>query len=163
MDTRTQPPAAKWWIFASLALTVAAGCGDSEIGQTIKSNNSTHHKILTNCYRLYATFNDRNGPPDEQAFKDFLKTNEGIERNLKLMGLSRDAVDDYFINDRDGEPFVVLYGNMIAPGSNDPLVLEQTGVDGKRAVSLTAKFIEVDNDADYEKLLKGKIPKAFLD
>jgi hypothetical protein len=160
----TQRPAAtKWWIFGAFALTLIFGCGDSQLGQEIKANNTTTHQILTNCYRLYATFNDRNGPPDEQTFKEFLKTNDGIERNLKLMGLSRDLVDSYFVSDRDGEPFVVLYGNAIAPGSNDPLVLEQTGVDGTRAVSLTSKMIEVTNDDDYQKLLKGKIPKAFRD
>jgi hypothetical protein len=144
-------------------LTLGFGCGDSQIGKEIKSNNTTNQQILTNCYRLYATFNERNGPPDEQTFKDFLKTNDGIERNLELMGLSRDAVDSYFTSDRDGEPFVVLYGNKVAPGSNDPLVLEQTGVDGSRSVALTSKMIEVTNDADYEKLLKGEIPKAFRD
>lgn len=163
MDISSQYAAAKWWILGSCALAVVVGCGDSQLGQKIKSNNQSTHQILTNCYRLYATFNDRNGPPDEQTFKEFLKTHEGIERNLELMGLSRDLVDEYFISDRDSEPLIVLYGNQIAPGSNDPLVLEQTGVDGSRAVSLTSKTIEVEKEDDYQELLKGKIPKAFRD
>lgn len=163
MDISTQHATAKRLFFASFALALFVGCGDSQLGQTIKSNNTNNLQILSNCYRLYATFNERSGPPDEQTFKEFLKTSDAIERNLELMGLSRDLVDDYFISDRDNEPFVVLYGNAVAPGSNDPLVLEQTGIDGTKAVALTAKIIEVTKEADYQELLNGKIPKAYLD
>jgi hypothetical protein len=153
----------KWWFLTLLGLTLSTGCGDGKLAEKIKSNNQSNLQILSNCYRLYANFNSRSGPPDEETFKDFLKNNEDIERNLKLMGLSRELVDDYFVSDRDNEPFVVLYGNSIAPGSNDPLVLEQTGVDGIRAVALTSKLIEVNKESDYNELLKGKIPKAFRD
>ena len=40
-------------------------------------------------------------------------------------------VDDYFISERDDDPFVVLFGNVISLGRNDPLVLDQTGTGGR--------------------------------
>jgi hypothetical protein len=72
---------------------------------------------------------------------------------LKRIDITPETVDDIFIGDRDGEPFVVRYG--LTGVADHAVVLEAVGVEGMRIVAL-ANPLEVD-EATYDDYLSGKI------
>jgi hypothetical protein len=139
---------------ALLALTVMllliAGCGK---GDTMKAVYSTNIKKLHQCYIMYMEENGFRGPKDEAEFKNYLKTDATAIHLLKRIDITPETVDDIFIGDRDGEPFVVRYG--LTGVADHAVVLEAVGVEGMRIVAL-ANPLEVD-EATYDDYLSGKI------
>jgi len=75
------------------------------------------------------------------------------ERNLELMQIDRENLDELFMSERDGEPFKIQWG--VKGWGDRALVFESVGVNGKRLVALS-ETREVD-DAEYEGLWSGKI------
>ena len=131
----------------TVLLLLTAGCGK---GDEMKAVYSTNIKKL---HQSYMEENGFRGPKDEAEFKNFLKTNPTAIHLLKRIDVTSETVDDMFIGDRDGEPFVVRYG--LTGVADHAVVLEAVGVDGMRLVAL-AEPLEVD-EATYEDYLSGKI------
>ncbi len=134
----------------TVLLLLTAGCGK---GDEMKAVYSTNIKKLHQSYIMYMEENGFRGPKDEAEFKNFLKTNPTAIHLLKRIDVTSETVDDMFIGDRDGEPFVVRYG--LTGVADHAVVLEAVGVDGMRLVAL-AEPLEVD-EATYEDYLSGKI------
>ena len=146
-----------------LAFCCLAGCRSSQHVEFVKSANDTNIKKMGNAYMLYASWPNYTGPGSLEELKSFLTSDARIEKNLQLMGIERENVDQYFISENDGKEFEFRWGVFINPDrqrSTEPLVFEKEGKDGTRLVMLSnRKILEVNNDRKYEKLLTGKIDR----
>jgi len=142
----------KWFLYGLLLLSFAVhiGCGKRD---RIREVYSTNLKKLHGCYMLYLEEHGYKGPETEEEFKDYLKTNPTAIHLLKRIDVTPEIVDEIFISDRDGEPFIVRYG--VKGVADHAVVLESVGLEGKRLVAL-AEPIEVDDD-EHAKYLSGEI------
>lgn len=134
-----------------LALLFLIGCRDTTIEDGVAALNSSKIKQLYNCYALYGQNNGYRGPKDKEELVEFL-LRPNYERNLKLMQIDRDNLEQLFINDRDGEPFKIRWG--VNGWGDKAVIFEAVGVDGKRMVSLIESR-EVD-ESEYKSLWSGK-------
>ncbi len=150
-----------------LLLCVACcGCGSSRNAEFVAASNNTNIKKMGSAYQLFASRSNYKGPDSIETLKDFLKTDPGIVRNLELIGMDREKLDEYFVSENDGKEFVFRWGVFVNPDrlrATEPIVFEQEGKDGIRLVMLTnRKVLEVDSDRKYNELLKGKVNKDDL-
>jgi hypothetical protein len=125
----------------------AVGCGKSTV-----PNDDEGEKLrqLAVAYSQFAGMNRGTGPSDEQVLNKFIAGQSGGDFD----------VDAMFVSDRDGEPYVVLYGRPARlPRSDMPADLvayEKTGVDGQRYVAFGGGVIEtLDEEALTEFLPEG--------
>jgi hypothetical protein len=140
------------WVFVGLLI----GCsGNADPQDALAKANETNLQRLANLYVAYQTEHNWVGPPDEAKFKEFLRFYS--PKKLTRIGIDPAATDQLFVSERDGQPFKIRYavvGSMM--GSQEPVVFESAGVDGKRLVGfLDMSQREVGND-EYERLLAGK-------
>lgn len=136
----------------ALATTcLVVGCGKADPNQRFAELNSTNLQRLVTLYGAFQSRNELWGPRDDAAFKEFVQ--RVSPKKLERIGVDAASVDQIFVSGRDGEPFTVRYGVRGAvKGSNEPVVFESTGVDGKRMVGfLNATQREVDAD-EYQRL-----------
>ncbi|MEO1495524.1 MAG: hypothetical protein AAFV43_00065 [Planctomycetota bacterium] len=133
------------------ATGLVVGCGEVDPNQRFAELNSTNIQRLVTLYGAFQSRNELWGPRDDAAFKQFV---QGVSpKKLERIGVDASSIDQIFVSGRDGEPFNVRYGVRGAvKGSNEPVVFEASGVDGKRMVGfLNATQREVDA-AEYERL-----------
>ena len=138
-----------------VAVTAVVGCSQSSPESTLASLNSSNVQRLVNLYFAYQKKNEFNGPKDEQDFRQFL---QGISsEKLQRIGVDPASIDGIFVSERDGQPFKIRYGvKGNIRGSDEPVVFEAQGVDGKRMVGfLNMTQREVDA-AEYDQLWSGK-------
>lgn len=144
-----------------LALGCLGGCGGSQDADYVKASNDTNIKKVANAYHLYASRSRYTGPSSKEELINFLKNNEKIQKNLELMGLDREKIEEYFISENDGKEFTFRWGVFIDPDlerTREPLVFEQEGKNGVRLVMLSnRKILEVSSEQQYQNLLKGKV------
>ena len=89
---------------------------------------------LERLVELYTECSAKKGkpPPNEQAFKDYLRSLPKEERDKVGMG---DDVDGFLVSPRDGQKYVIRYGQTPDPSQmNRAFAWEQAGKDGKRWV-----------------------------
>ena len=149
---RTGKNNAAAWLFL-LALVAAPGCGSDEVN----SPTAARLKGLATQYLDYAVAKNGKGPAREEDFKKHLRGQPGFV--LEMNGLDPKAIDAAFVSERDGEPFVVLYGIMISQisGTSAPLVAhEKTGKGGKRLAVLANAKVEHVDEARLRELMSTK-------
>lgn len=141
------------------------GCTGDRVASQVAAVSKTNLQKLSNIYSLYVVRNGYRGPKDEEAFRDFLENDPSIEKNIGYMGIGRDDFDKISISDRDNERLLVRYGLKLPPMSpKQPQVLETVGVDGMRMVIMSnGDIVEVEDDAEYEKMASGKWREAKED
>ncbi len=145
-----------------LSLCCLVGCsGPTRDADFVKAANDNNLKKMGSAYQLYAARFGYTGPKSKEDLLNFLKTNETIEKNLKLMEIDRGSIENYFISENDGKEFKFRWGVFIDPDSErskEPLVFEQEGKEGVRLVILSnRKILEVKDDAKYNELFAGKV------
>lgn len=137
-------------LFSMLVLSAFSGCDKQK---SMTDVYSTNIKKMHGCYTLYLEEHGYKGPENEEQFKEYLKTDPTAIHLLKRIDVTPDTVDDIFVGDRDGKPFVVRYGlNGVA---DHACIFEAEGLEGKRLIAL-ADPIEVDKET-YDDYLSGKI------
>jgi hypothetical protein len=137
------------------ALMVVAsipGCSTSVNPEdAVAASNSNNIQRVANLYLAYQTENNWIGPPDEAAFKDFIR---GLSPNiLSRISVDPTKLDQVFVSDRDNQPFKIRYkvvGNM--RGSGEPVVYESEGVDDKRMVGFLNNSQREVDAAEYDSL-----------
>jgi hypothetical protein len=145
-----------WSIITFFALSIeCVGCSHGDPASRIGAMNDTRIKQLANLYMAHQMRNGSNGPKDEAAFKAFIKTGMPSHR-LEMMRVDPDKVDELFVSERDGQPFVVKYGQSGGPMSQLAVVFEKEGQAGKKQVAFTNGKVEELDDAKYQELLQGK-------
>ena len=139
-------------------LMLTAGCGDSNsVESAISSVNQNNMQRLINLYVRYQTQHRWQGPPSEDAFRDYIAQVQPVM--LERMGVDPGNLDQLFVSERDNQPFQIRYGIPgSARGSNEAVIFEASGDQGKRQVGFTSSVIEeVADDQRYDGLWSGKI------
>ncbi len=143
-------------IIAIAALNfVCIGCSRTDPASRIGAMNDTRIKQLANLYMAHQIRNGSNGPKDEAAFKMFVKSGMPSHR-LEMMRVDPSKVDELFVSERDGQPFVIKYGQSGGPMSQLAVVFEKEGQAGKKQVAFTNGKVEELDDAGYQQLVQGK-------
>lgn len=148
-----------------LSVCCLVGCGPSSEQNTgfVASTNDANIKKITSLYQLYANRTDYTGPKSKEQLIEFVNSNQSIEENLKLLGVDREKINEYFISENDGQEFDLRWGVWINPDAErtkEPLVFEKEGKDGVRLVMLSNRnILKISDDEKYQKLLKGKVDK----
>ena len=137
-------------------LAFLVGCSSANNEDTLANLNSRNIQRLANLYFSFQSSHDWIGPEDEAEFKEYIKNFP--QRKLDRIGVDPSAVDDLFINERDGEPFTIRWavvGNMM--GCSKPVIFETAGVNGRKMVAFLDMVQREVEDDEYELLLSGQI------
>lgn len=127
------------------------GCGSK------RENVAQIQSNLRPLAMFYGQFQGRNGraPASEVEFKAYLRALPPAD--LTTWGAT--DVDGLFVSSRDGQPYVVLYGDAAkkAPGPADSRVIayEKTGVGGKRFVATVLGSVEEVDEARFGQLVSN--------
>lgn len=154
--------AAHRWVligaFAAVGLT--AGCsGKTDPNEAIARVNETNLQRLANLYFTYQMKHNWRGPADEAAFKQFLR--EYNPKKLERIGVDPSQIDELFISQRDGQPFVIRYGVPgSAMGSTEPVIFQSTPVEGKYLIGFLDMRQEEVDEAEYNQLLQRKASRT---
>jgi hypothetical protein len=136
----------------ALALLVA-GCTSREevFEQKFQAQNSDRIMQLTNLYCLYQQRHGQTSPADEAQLKSYV-----LELPAKIQErfmVDPAAIDDVFLNPRDGKPFKVRWNAKLPIlGPSTPIVFEEDGVDGKFQVAFHDQTVEEVDQARYDEL-----------
>jgi hypothetical protein len=146
--------------FSLLAGVFLTGCGKStDPDSAIAAANQQNIQRLANLYFAYQMKHEWHGPPDEPAFKQFLRAYSPAK--LTRIGIDPHAIDELFVSERDGQPFKIRYGvRGSAMGSSEPVIFEADGVDGRRNVGFLNMVQREVDDAEYNDLWAGRLPPA---
>jgi hypothetical protein len=147
--------------FCILAVGFLAGCGGSTDPESaVAAVNQQNIQRLANLYLTYQMKHGWQGPPDEQAFKKFLRGYNA--EKLTRMGVDPNAIDELFINERDGQPFKIRYGVLGSTmGSTEPVIFEAEGVGGRRMVGFLNMVQREVDETEYNDLWAGRMPAAL--
>lgn len=139
-----------------------AGCGGADADSMIAAANDTNVKRLATMYTFFHIQNKSKGPKNEEQLRTFIESQDA--KRLKRGGIDASKLDELFVSERDGEPFVVRYGvNTVVFGPPLPVIFESTGIDGMRQVGFSdGPMKEVDED-EYDRLMAGKADKEKVD
>lgn len=131
---------------ASLLIT---GCGSNEEKVEQESSNL---KPLMVLYGRYIGQHRGQPPPNEAAFKDFIKS---ADTGTLVDGGVKD-VDSLFISSRDKLSYVIVYGTPKGPpgpGGQPVVAYEQQGLDGRRYVASVLGAVESVDQEQFRKLV----------
>lgn len=132
----------------------AAGCGEDE---ALSSTTAAKLRGLARVYLDYSVPKNGAGPADQATLSKHIK--KLPEHVLAANGVDPELGDGLFVSDRDGQPFVVRYGQsigMISGTSTQVIAHEQTGVRGKKLVTFVSGKVELADDARLQELLAPK-------
>jgi hypothetical protein len=134
-----------------VALIAAAGCGSDD---ELKSPTAKRLRGIATYYLDLTFARNGAGPVSEQELKKHMRRQE--RSDLASNGIDPQSIDStLFVSERDGEPFVVLYGQSIrqVTATTAPLVAhEKTGKDGKRLAVLANNKVFLVDAAGLEAL-----------
>ena len=140
-------------------LVFVTGCGGAySVQNEVTKDNDDNMKKLVTCYGTFQNNNSRDGfrgPKDEAEFRAFLES-DSAQNFLAYVGADGVSIDDLLTSPRDGQPYTFRWEvTGSSRGSDEPVVFEKEGVDGKRLVGFTShKFIEA-TDQEYDDWLAG--------
>ena len=136
-----------------VAFASQAGCNRRPAFTDIYDSNIKKVHVL---YNVFLEGNGYRGPKDEADFKGYLSSDPTARHLVKRLELDPDNLDEIFISERDGEPFVIRYG---LNGIQDhAIVFEKIGVEGMRFVAFVNP-VELDTTT-YDGYLTGKTETA---
>jgi hypothetical protein len=105
--------------------------------------------LLTNLYAKSERELGRS-PANEQEFKAAIG-----KMDISLEAMKVGSIDELFVSERDGQPFVIVYGQ----SPQGVVAYEQTGVDGKRQVGFKLGNIEDVDEARFRELVPSAAAK----
>ena len=132
-------------LLAWLSAFALAGCGSGPAAD--KAVQESNLKPLAVLYGQYSGQNRGQNPPNEEAFKAFVKTKVASPAEAEAL----------FISSRDQKPYVIRYGGTFTPpgpGVPIPVVAyEQEGVGGKRYLATALGGVEEVEEAAFRALV----------
>ena len=127
-----------WPLIVAGLLLGSPGCGGPRSAEPEKTSLSA----LAKMYSQFQAHHRGQLPPNEQELKQFISDTGAAL--LDELGYS--SADDLFVSDRDGQPYVVLYGNSVIMSDELPggglIAYEKDGVDGVRFVAYRVGLVE---------------------
>jgi hypothetical protein len=140
-------------VLAVVFLAVLVGCSSKPSALTSDPVAKVRLTRLLKFYRLY-TNQHKKPPPNEQAFKEFIRSLPQDEKEAAGVG---EDVDSFMVSPGDGQKYHIVYGMAARPdGPNQALAWEETGKDGKRYVALTMGYVQLYNEEDFQNFRKKK-------
>lgn len=145
-----------WRAFATSAVALVAaailvaGCGQQAQS---KKQQESRLKPLSLLYGQYMGQHRGQPPQNEAEFKKFVETQKSF---LTQFGITDPAT--LFISERDGQPYVVIYGKPAGPAllAGQPVIAyEKVGVGGKRFVASQLGAVEEVDEARFKELVPG--------
>lgn len=122
-----------------LGMLMLAGCAGAKT-EAARKRESSHLRSLVSVYN-FAAAKLGHRPANQAEFKSFIAANA----RPMLDSQHVNSVDELFISERDGQPFVVLYGEPTKGAAADLVAYEQVGVAGKRLAGYSLGAIaEID-------------------
>ena len=139
---------------------VLTGCSGDPIQRKLTALNKENYQKASTMYVVYSSLNKYRGPASAEEMVEFLSTNPTAGKRLSMVGMDLGNLDQY-LTGRDGEPFKFRWSVKSSPMAPAyPICFEQTGIDGVRQVAFSGKkMVEVTDDAEYDRLFKGKLKK----
>lgn len=142
---------------AMLLAVLGCGSGESEVLSVIRSNNDCNGKRLANLYYFHQTLSPRReGPKDEAGFRTFISSVK--PEQLAEMNVDVGRLDDLFVSERDGVPFLIRYGVAIpgvGGGHHQAVIFERQGQRGQISVYMTGPRVVDIPVADSEAYQQG--------
>jgi hypothetical protein len=112
--------------------------------------------------QMFHIKNKHKGPKNEEQLRAFIESQDPIR--LKRGGIDATKLDELFVSERDGEPFVIRYGvNTVVFGPPLPVVFESTGIDGMRQVGFCNGLMQEVDEEEYDRLMSGEADKQKVD
>jgi hypothetical protein len=128
------------------------GCGDSAALKEAREKDNI--RTLARMYGQFMSSHRGNGPKNEQEFKQYL---QGRREELAREEIT--DVDALLVSNRDGEPYVVVYG-LVPTRSMTPsgrvVAYEKSGIDGKRMVAYETMAAEELDEARFQTVVSRK-------
>ncbi|MBN2022412.1 MAG: hypothetical protein JW809_06415 [Pirellulales bacterium] len=152
-------------LFAVVAVLVAlagawslAGCSRESQGKNV-TRDPAQVATLAKLYGDYRKAHGGKAPPDEAAFKAFVK--EAVAKGTASPPGAKPVSDPeaLFVSEGDGQPLVILYGPGAldgpkeGPGGMPVVMYEQEGVGGKRFVASPMGLVNEVNQERFEQLV----------
>lgn len=138
------------------------GCKRTDADSMIADKNDTNVKRLATLYSFFHIQNRNKGPKNEEQLRSFIEAQD--PKRLKRGGIDITSLDDLFVSERDGEPFVVRYGiNTVVRGPSLPVIFESTGIDSMRQVGFFNGSMQEVDEEEYDRLLAGEADKEKVD
>jgi hypothetical protein len=133
---------------ALILLAAAVGLPGCSAGPAATGSDVPRLRMVVSLYNMARTTTGR-VPANEAEFKAFIADKGGpvIER----AGVA--SAEELLVSERDGQPFVVVYGAPPKGMHNDVVAYEQQGVDGKRQVGFGLGMVETVDDAKFNELV----------
>ncbi len=123
-------------LIGGMLLALSLGCSDDPLKKQVLRDYKSNLRKVHFCYTTYMVRHGDVGPENKEQLIDYLKTDPTAIHIIKQVGLTPDTVDDIFVSERDGEPFVIRYGVVDREDGGDyPIVFEAKGQDGLRLVA----------------------------
>jgi hypothetical protein len=139
-------------VLAVVFLFGLAGCSSSsKSAVTSDPQAKVRLEKLLKFYQMY-TSQKKKPPPNEQAFKDFIRSLPQDEKEAAGVG---EDVDSFLVSPRDGQKYRFQYGMAARPdGPNRAVAWEETGQDGMRYVALTIGYVQQCNEEMFQSYKK---------
>jgi hypothetical protein len=140
-------------VVAIVALFVLSGCS-SQNAKDSSDRAASHLNWLLRIRNQAMSQGQR--PKSEEEFKRYLHSLDTATQDRIKTGAGVSTVDELLISERDGQPYVIFYGQPPAGVATDLVAYERTGVDGKRFVGYGVGAVA---EAD-EQAFAGLVPPA---
>jgi hypothetical protein len=118
-----------WSLIIALLVTCTLADGCSSGSEPY--NEESNLRALAAYYSQYSAANRGQTPPNEKAFKEYIKA----QRTARGLSASDADVDEFFVSNRDGKPFVIRYRSDEAWPHGELVAYEQEGAGGTRHVA----------------------------
>lgn len=142
------------WRSAVCIAVLAGGVGGCGGPAKPPETQSGRMQAVVSLYGMARTVQGR-APADEERFKSFI-----AEKGAKtLERVKVTSADELLTSERDGQPFMVIYGKPPTGVNPDVIAFEQTGVDGKRQVGFGMGHVQEVDEAKFKELVPN-IPVA---
>jgi hypothetical protein len=133
-----------------LALVPLVALGLGACGPKVAPPEPDAKVRLIKLLRLYQVYQEKNrqGPPSEQALREFGQKLSAKERDEYLIG---DDLDSIFTSPRDQQKYVIQFNLRPAPGGpTRAIAWEATGQKGKRWVALSVGYVEEYDEETFQ-------------
>jgi hypothetical protein len=133
----------------AVVFLATSGCGSH---QKSAPREQSGLKKLALVYGRFLSQSRGQPPANEAEFKKFAQS----LRPVDLKAFNIDDIEQVFISERDGKPYVVIYGKPQGPpgpGGSPVIAYEQEGKAGKRWVASVVGAVEEVDEARFQQLV----------
>jgi len=132
-----------------VCLLVCAGCGGAQNDSLERETSSL--KPLSLLYGKFLQQHRGQPPKSEADFKKFIGTQNRLLETFKVAN-----ADALFTQTRDGRPYVLIYGKLVAPagpGGMPVFAYEAAGQAGRRFVATGVGAVAEVDETEFKRLV----------